>query len=90
MCAKLIYQLFSVHIFSKSIFYVSLLDTASLCAVMYIEVRPLTSGSPQTLCKQDSHWELLLLLFYVALWFETLSSVLEAYQWGACWGFGNE
>jgi len=36
------------------------MESASLQAEMSVEVRLLTSGSPQTLRKQGPHWELLL------------------------------
>ena len=44
---KLIYQPFLTHMISKSIFFVVLLDTASLCAVMDVKLRPLYLDLPR-------------------------------------------
>ena len=44
------------------------MESASLPTEMSAKVRLLTSGSPQTLRKQDPHWELLFFFFLVNGW----------------------
>ena len=63
-CQIYLPTIFNAYLF-KIDFYVGLLDTASLCTVIYVEVRLLTFRSPQTLRKRDQHCELL--LFYVGI-----------------------
>ena len=73
---ELLNLVFSTHSIFEITVSVGLLDMVSLSAVMYIEVRPFTSGSLQTPHNWDPHWQQQLL--YVSIVINVIGSVNES------------